>query len=85
MKLPETDRKEMVSHIKPKTIEFTLVDVKSFSMCKCKRMTLNLNSGASFTCMYTLLRNKTGISTVDVRKMCKKLPTTESCRYCQTN
>lgn len=85
MKLPETDKRKIISFVKPKTLIFTLWDVVSFSMCKCKRMTLNLKNGASFTCMYTLLRNKTGISTVDVRKACKKLPTTKTCRYCQTN
>ncbi len=84
MKLPETQTSEIVSYIKPKVLTFTLSDVESYSMCKCKKMTLNLNGGTTFTCMYTLLRNKTGISTVDVRKMRKKLPT-KTCKYCQTN
>lgn len=84
MKLLETNKLYKSFH-KQKSISFKLTDIKSFRMCKCKRVTLTLFNGTTYTCMYTLLKQNTNISMVDVRKSCSKLPSSESCNYCQTN
>lgn len=81
MKSQETTIK---SNVKPKEIDFKLTDVKSFNMCKCKRVTLRLHNDITFSCMYSMLLAKRGISMVDVRKTKKKFPTTPSCNHCQT-